>query len=827
MYGQPIGSIITTDVVPKADLQLPNAFPTRAGDLIEGDIVLHESMPHKVKGVTDLEDDVLLTLEDATGKEKDKKSNKASIFTRIVLGVAATIIAGIAAMSAGMALGGGSITDVLPEDRPTHSAPDMKNINPPLNEMKAKPAPNTVKGYEKMFHDIDPAIWGAADVSISQELPDGRRVWLYGDTFSDQNKFVHSTAIVQDGGNLHVSEDGKQLLPNGGTIRKDGRTFDRIYWIETADLMDNGNLRISTMPIAMGDQNVWDFFRIRENESRIAEVSVNEAGDLKFEGWRGYTERPALTTDGEDWTMVGDHHFTYQHTVHDIKLKNGEYLKTMAQNWDDEFSNHVDPKTGGLRYEDFRPLWSSSKTMDTGFEPNEWNLPSEEWHDFEQEVARQMEQGKSVLDRAAEMKDRVRTPEGAAHYGQPIGSVIRRDAAGNIIRDLSARASDIALMGSPKTGEPAQRDARVSTTGYTQRMRSKARDARFSVAQGKGPNSNPPNIKGSKHLWELPSDYDGYDLWVDARNLRMYVAQEDDGMFVAYDVNSEVIEEGDSRADLIKKLEDFAAIELKPGCKWATPADRKRLVTPPAWRSVQIPIDQKTTRMKMQGYDSKGKQQTQYTAEQDEIRDAVKFERTKQLQKKMRTLDAYLKKNTGEENSDCIMMMRRLGMRPDRGGSGADVETFGATSLQAKHVKVTPTGLVTLKFTPGKKKEEVTIKVRDKVLADMLRERLKDKSHSTPLFEVNVDKVEKEFRNVVGQGFNLKDLRTLKANAIAMEMILKKKDAVPKSKTEFNKWRKEVLTAVSDVLGNTPDIVKKSYVNPVVFEQWAVDPSWL
>lgn len=434
---------------------------------------------------------------------------------------------------------------------------------------------------------------------------------------------------------------------------------------------------------------------------------------------------------------------------------------------------------------------------------------------------------KSLLIRASELKDRVRTPEGAAHYGQPIGSVIRRDAMGNLIPNAASRAATIAAMGSPKTGEPAQRDARVSTTGYTQRMRSKAKDARFSVAQGKGPNSTPPNVKGSKHLWELPSDYDGYDMWVDARNLRMYVAQEDDGMFVAYDVNNEVIEEATDRKELIAKLEKFAAIELKPGCKWATAADRKRLVTPPAWRSVQIPIDQKTTRMKMQGYDSKGKQQTQYTAEQDEIRDAVKFERTKQLQKKMRTLDSYLSKNVGSDNVDCLMMMRRLGMRPDRGDSGADVETFGATSLQAKHVKVTPTGLVTLKFTPGKKKTEVTIKVRDKVLADMLRERLKDKSHSTPLFDVNVDKVEKEFRSVVGQAFNLKDLRTLKANGIALEMIAKRKSSVPGSKAEFNRWRKEVLTAVSDVLGNTPDIVKKSYVNPVVFEQWAVDPTWL
>jgi DNA topoisomerase IB len=432
---------------------------------------------------------------------------------------------------------------------------------------------------------------------------------------------------------------------------------------------------------------------------------------------------------------------------------------------------------------------------------------------------------------AISQKDRVRTPEGAERFGQPIGTVIRRDAEGNVISYVADRAADIAAMGSPKTGEPAQRDARVSSVGYTQRMRSKAKDKQFSVAQkpanGKGPSTNPPNVKGSKHLWELPSDYEGYDLWVDARNLRMYVAQEDDGMWVAYDVNSEVIEEGTDKRDLIKNLEAFAGIELKPGFKWATDAERKKLVTPPAWRSVQIPIDQKKTRVKMQGFDYKGKQQTQYTAEQETIRDAVKFERIKQLQKKMRTLDAYLAKNTGDENADAIMMMRRLGMRPDRGGSGADVETFGATTLQAQHVKVTPTGLVTLTFTPGKRKAPITIKMRDKVLADMLRERLKTRSRNQPLFEVNVLKVEKEFRSVVGQGFNLKDLRTLKANAIALDLIRKRGEDVPSSQREFSKWRNEVGDAVAAVLGNTRKVSLDSYINPVVFEEWAVDPSWL
>ena len=74
---------------------------------------------------------------------------------------------------------------------------------------------------------MSPEQWGAADVSISVQLLDGRALWLYGDTFSTK-RFVHSTAIVQDRGCLHVANAGDQLLPNDDDTH--------IYWIHDAHL---------------------------------------------------------------------------------------------------------------------------------------------------------------------------------------------------------------------------------------------------------------------------------------------------------------------------------------------------------------------------------------------------------------------------------------------------------------------------------------------------------------------------------------------------------------------------------------------------------------
>lgn len=77
------------------------------------------------------------------------------------------------------------------------------------------PAPATADGYAQMFDQLDPAQWQAADVGITVAMPDGRSVWLWGDTFSE-GRFVHSSAIIQTGSLLTVSHQGAQLLPDDG-----------------------------------------------------------------------------------------------------------------------------------------------------------------------------------------------------------------------------------------------------------------------------------------------------------------------------------------------------------------------------------------------------------------------------------------------------------------------------------------------------------------------------------------------------------------------------------------------------------------------------------
>lgn len=213
----------------------------------------------------------------------------------------------------------------------------------------ADSSPDTVREYRAMFAKVPTSQWGAADISISAALPDGRRVWVYGDTLSDTHGFVHSTAIVQDGKALHVSRGGKQLLPNAG------KTF---YWPETIKVAKNGTLTITAAPVKMTGTDLFDFAR-HKTKSRVAKAQVTKDGDLRFMRWTKMVPRPDITGDGEDIQILGPNHYSYWEVVHDIDLRDGSCLKTTSQNWDDGFDAHRNPD-GSLKYSDFRPMFSSA-----------------------------------------------------------------------------------------------------------------------------------------------------------------------------------------------------------------------------------------------------------------------------------------------------------------------------------------------------------------------------------------------------------------------------------------------------------------------------------
>lgn len=216
-------------------------------------------------------------------------------------------------------------------------------------------APSTPAGYARLFAGVPTAQWGAADLAITVPVG-GRSVWLFGDTFSSgptgTGRFVHSTAIVQRGGCLHVSDGGAQLLPDGRVeARPTPAHPSHIFWIVSGRARTPASLEITARSIVVFGTGAWDF---RDGgESRTALVDLDPTGDLSFRGWI----RTARTPPPDAGPLINcdaprpprPHHFCYARHVHpELRLAGGQVLVTIAQNWDD---GRLHP------YPDYRPLF--------------------------------------------------------------------------------------------------------------------------------------------------------------------------------------------------------------------------------------------------------------------------------------------------------------------------------------------------------------------------------------------------------------------------------------------------------------------------------------
>lgn len=80
--------------------------------------------------------------------------------------------------------------------------------------------------------------------------------------------------------------------------------------------------------------------------------------------------------------------------------------------------------------------------------------------------------------------------------------------------------------------------------------------------------------------------------------------------------------------------------------------------------------------------------------------------------------------------------------------------------------------------------------------------------------EVRADDVNARFRDLVGDEFSIKDLRTWHGTVLAAEAFAHSPE--PTSKTARKRTESAVMKAVAGELGNTPAVARASYVDPRV-----------
>ena len=111
------------------------------------------------------------------------------------------------------------------------------------------------------------------------------------------------------------------------------------------------------------------------------------------------------------------------------------------------------------------------------------------------------------------------------------------------------------------------------------------------------------------------------------------------------------------------------------------------------------------------------------------------------------------------------------------------------------------------------------IPVEDKSIAKTLIERKRKAGDAGKLFNISGDKLLSYSSSLDGGGFKTKDFRTLLGTKTAFAEVQAIREK-PKNEKEYKKMVMAVAKTVAQRLGNTPSVAIKSYISPVVWQDW-------
>jgi len=243
----------------------------------------------------------------------------------------------------------------------------------------------------------------------------------------------------------------------------------------------------------------------------------------------------------------------------------------------------------------------------------------------------------------------------------------------------------------------------------------------------------------------------------------------------------------------------------------------KALVIPPAWREVWI-CPHPNGHIQAVGTDAAGRRQYLYHEKWRTDRDAEKFDRVLKLAPRLRKFREQVEQDMRSRGPRRLLAiaLRMLDLGVFRVGHEEYAEgngTHGVATLLCEHLAVRG-DRVRFRF-PAKHGVEVDEEITDARLARAVRQLLKDKPPDCRVFDLTADDVNERFRELVGDEFSVKDLRTWHATVRAAQ-------AYAHAFHERGKPSKRAVSAVmkevAEHLGNTAAVARKSYVDPRLIE---------
>jgi DNA topoisomerase-1 len=253
----------------------------------------------------------------------------------------------------------------------------------------------------------------------------------------------------------------------------------------------------------------------------------------------------------------------------------------------------------------------------------------------------------------------------------------------------------------------------------------------------------------------------------------------------------------------------------------------KGLVIPPAWRNVWI-SPYGNGHIQAVGTDAAGRRQYLYHRAWQEERAEEKFDRVLEMSKKLPQWRATIAQDLGgrgfARERVLALALHLIDLGYFRAGGeqyAQENDSHGLATLLCEHVSV-GRGSVTFDF-PAKSGVRRTLEIEDPAVVKVVRSLMRRECPSERFLvtrtasgwtDVHADDLNARFKELVGEDYSVKDLRTWHGTVIAAAAFV---DADPPvSKKVIKRVESAVMKEVSEELGNTPAVARSSYVDPRV-----------
>src|SRR5882757_4193166 len=260
----------------------------------------------------------------------------------------------------------------------------------------------------------------------------------------------------------------------------------------------------------------------------------------------------------------------------------------------------------------------------------------------------------------------------------------------------------------------------------------------------------------------------------------------------------------------------------------------KELVIPPAWKKVWI-CPYPNGHIQAVGTDVAGRRQYLYHQRWQEDRAEEKFDRVLAMSKRLpewrSRVAADLRGRGLQRERVLALALHLVDLGYFRAGGeqyAEENESHGLATLLCDHI--TLRGNVVAFDYPAKSGVRRSLEVEDAEVVRAVRSLLRRPDRTERFLvcrdgsgwvDVHADDLNERFKELMGEDYSVKDLRTWHGTVLAAEAFV---DAdPPASKAVVKRVESAVMKEVAEVLGNTPAVARGSYVDPRVIAGYESD----